>query len=191
MQFHGLNLPPRFSILRQWSSALSPLPCFPSLTNFPAGPLHIARIWDTPRIRRVPRVRGLLEELSFFSKFLDRTYRIMTRIGRNGEGYDRLASEFSEAVAKTRDLRDLSHLRVPRGCPETVCGHISCTDAGRARKPALTLPRPQLVQELADRYQTGTEGKDMSRIAASVWRISLFVLPWPPSSGSARSISAP
>jgi hypothetical protein len=28
----------------------------------------------------------------------------MTRIGRNGEGYDRLASEFSEAVAKTRDL---------------------------------------------------------------------------------------
>jgi hypothetical protein len=53
---------------------------------------------------RVPRVRGLLEELSFFSKFLDRTYRIMTRIGRNGEGYDRLASEFSEAVAKTRDL---------------------------------------------------------------------------------------
>jgi hypothetical protein len=53
---------------------------------------------------RVPRLRDLLEELSFFSKFLDRTYRIMTRIGRNGEGYDRLASEFAEAVAKTRDL---------------------------------------------------------------------------------------
>jgi hypothetical protein len=28
----------------------------------------------------------------------------MTRIGRKGEGYDRLANEFSEAAAKTRTL---------------------------------------------------------------------------------------
>ena len=48
--------------------------------------------------------RGLLDELSFFSKFLHRTYGIMTRIGRDGEGYDRLANEFSEVVAKARAL---------------------------------------------------------------------------------------
>ena len=53
---------------------------------------------------RLQAGRDLLDEVAFFSKFLHRTYGIMTRIGRNGEGYDRLASEFSEAVAKTRDL---------------------------------------------------------------------------------------
>jgi hypothetical protein len=53
---------------------------------------------------RVHPGRGILEELSFFSKFLYRTYGIMTRIGRYGEGYDRLAGEFSETVATTRSL---------------------------------------------------------------------------------------
>jgi hypothetical protein len=53
---------------------------------------------------RVQPGSGLLEELSFFAKFLHRTYGIMTRIGRKGEGYDRLANEFSVAVAKTRAL---------------------------------------------------------------------------------------
>jgi hypothetical protein len=53
---------------------------------------------------RVQPKRDILDELGFYSKFLHRTYGIMTRIGRNGEGYDRLANEFSEAVAKTRTL---------------------------------------------------------------------------------------
>jgi hypothetical protein len=53
---------------------------------------------------RVQPERALLDEVAFYSKFLHRTYGIMTRIGREGEGYDRLANEFSEAVAKTRGL---------------------------------------------------------------------------------------
>jgi hypothetical protein len=53
---------------------------------------------------RVQPNRDVLDELGFYSKFLHRTYGIMTRIGRNGEGYERLANEFSDAVAKTRVL---------------------------------------------------------------------------------------
>ena len=48
--------------------------------------------------------RDVLDELGFFSKFLHRTHGIMSRIGRNGEGYDRLEHEFSESVIKTRNL---------------------------------------------------------------------------------------
>jgi hypothetical protein len=53
---------------------------------------------------RVQPERDILDELGFYSKFLHRTFGIMTRIGRKGEGYDRLANEFSEAVATTRAL---------------------------------------------------------------------------------------
>ncbi|HUI11808.1 MAG TPA: hypothetical protein VL221_15860 [Bacteroidota bacterium] len=45
-----------------------------------------------------------LDRLSFFAKFLHRTRGIMTRIGRDGEGYDRLLDEFTEATARTRTL---------------------------------------------------------------------------------------
>ncbi len=48
--------------------------------------------------------REILDELGFYAKFLHRMYGIMTRIGRDGEGYERLANEFSEAVGKTRTL---------------------------------------------------------------------------------------
>lgn len=48
--------------------------------------------------------RDILDELGFYSKFLHRTYGIMTRIGPAGEGYERLAREFSGAVDKTRAL---------------------------------------------------------------------------------------
>lgn len=48
--------------------------------------------------------REVLDEIGFFSKFLHRTFGIMTRIGPGGEGYERLAREFSGAVEKTRAL---------------------------------------------------------------------------------------
>jgi hypothetical protein len=48
--------------------------------------------------------RVILDELGFYAKFLHRTYGIMTRIGRDGNGYERLAHGFSEAVEKTRTL---------------------------------------------------------------------------------------
>ena len=53
--------------------------------------------------RTVPE-REILDELGFYAKFLDRTYGIMTRIGREGDGYERLAHEFSGAIGKTRTL---------------------------------------------------------------------------------------
>jgi hypothetical protein len=48
--------------------------------------------------------RSLLEELVFLAKFVRRTYVIMERIGKDGEGYDRLAHEFRENLAKATDL---------------------------------------------------------------------------------------
>jgi len=48
--------------------------------------------------------RGVLDELSFFAKFLHRTHGIMTRIGRGGEGYDRLLTEFTDATTRVRAL---------------------------------------------------------------------------------------
>ncbi|HTR99204.1 MAG TPA: hypothetical protein VML00_05585 [Bacteroidota bacterium] len=48
--------------------------------------------------------RKALDELSFFAKFLHRTHGIMARIGRDGEGFDRLLKEFTDASAKTTAL---------------------------------------------------------------------------------------
>jgi hypothetical protein len=55
--------------------------------------------------------RALLDNLSFHAKFLVRARGIMERIGRDGEGYDRLASEFAASLAIVRDLlgRILEH----------------------------------------------------------------------------------
>lgn len=39
-----------------------------------------------------------LEDLSFLAKFLHRTHGIMLRIGRDGEGYQRLAEEFGRSL---------------------------------------------------------------------------------------------
>lgn len=45
-----------------------------------------------------------LEELSFHAKFCVRTVGIMKRIGRHGDGYDRLAVELSTNLGKVRSL---------------------------------------------------------------------------------------
>ena len=72
---------------------------------------------------KVPPERYILDELGFFSKFLHRTYGIMTRIGRKGEGYDRLANEFSDAVTKTRALVT----SLVAGSPEDVRERFTAT----------------------------------------------------------------
>jgi hypothetical protein len=48
--------------------------------------------------------RSRLEELIFLAKFVRRTYGIMERIGKEGEGYDRLSREFSENLGKASEL---------------------------------------------------------------------------------------
>jgi len=45
-----------------------------------------------------------LADLSFLAKFLHRTHGIMTRIGKDGEGYGRLAEEFSNNLQKVIHL---------------------------------------------------------------------------------------
>jgi len=72
---------------------------------------------------RIPPERDVLDELGFYSKFLHRAYAIMTRIGRSGEGYDRLANEFSEAVTKIRTLA----ASLIAGAPEDVRKRFTAT----------------------------------------------------------------
>ncbi len=45
-----------------------------------------------------------LRDLSFLSKFLTKTFAVMTRIGRNGEGYEKLSREFTENLEKATSL---------------------------------------------------------------------------------------
>lgn len=45
-----------------------------------------------------------LEELAFLAKFLVRTFGIMKRIGRDGEGYDRLSNEFGASLERASGL---------------------------------------------------------------------------------------
>ncbi len=48
----------------------------------------------------------VLDNLSFLSKFLTKTFAVMTRIGKNGEGYEKLSREFTENLEKaTSQLR--------------------------------------------------------------------------------------
>jgi hypothetical protein len=64
-----------------------------------------------------------LEDLSFCAKFVSRTYGIMKRIGRDGNGYDKLLGEFNENVLAASSLvRSL----VSQGPPE-VQEHFAST----------------------------------------------------------------
>jgi hypothetical protein len=61
-----------------------------------------------------------LDRLSFLAKFLVRTLGIMKRIGRDGQGYDRLIAEFGENLEKARNL--MSDLL--QTAPEDVRGRL-------------------------------------------------------------------
>lgn len=45
-----------------------------------------------------------LDDLGFTAKFLSKSHGIMQRIGRNGQGYDQLAKEFSSNLEKATAL---------------------------------------------------------------------------------------
>jgi hypothetical protein len=66
---------------------------------------------------------SLLENLSFYAKFVSRTYGIMKRIGKVGNGYDRLLEEFTENLTKATDL---ARSLVTNGSPE-VRHHFAST----------------------------------------------------------------
>jgi hypothetical protein len=50
---------------------------------------------------------SVLRELSFVAKFVSKAFGIMQRIGRDGEGYDRVSNEFTETMNKTKTLLSL------------------------------------------------------------------------------------
>lgn len=48
--------------------------------------------------------RTLLDDLSFLAKFVSRSHGIMKRIGRDGEGYDKLSHQFGENLERATTL---------------------------------------------------------------------------------------
>lgn len=58
---------------------------------------------------------ALLDEASFFAKFITRTYGIMQRIGKNGNGYDRLSAEFTGAATTVSALLGSLVEQAPEG----------------------------------------------------------------------------
>lgn len=45
-----------------------------------------------------------LEDLAFSAKFLTKSFDLMKRIGKGGEGYDTIESEFTSQTEKSRNL---------------------------------------------------------------------------------------
>jgi len=52
-----------------------------------------------------------LDDIAFSAKFLSKSFELMKRIGKEGEGYDKLESEFTAQVEKSRSaiLQLLEH----------------------------------------------------------------------------------
>lgn len=46
----------------------------------------------------------VFEDLVFHAKFLSKSFDLMKRIGRDGDGYDKLAAEFQSGLEKTNAL---------------------------------------------------------------------------------------
>jgi hypothetical protein len=48
--------------------------------------------------------QGKMDDLAFFSKFLTKSFDLMTRIGKENEGYEKLFGEFTADVEKSQTL---------------------------------------------------------------------------------------
>lgn len=69
----------------------------------------------------LPNRSATLDDLAFRAKFLTRTFGIMQRIGHEGNGYDRLESEFTVNLDAAR-----GHLRsLLSGAPDTIRDRFS------------------------------------------------------------------
>ena len=72
-----------------------------SLQNFSRERLHhpddLSLLIELSKLHRHDQV---LDDLTFIAKFLVNTSAVMKRIGKNGEGYEVLASEFAENLEK-------------------------------------------------------------------------------------------
>lgn len=48
--------------------------------------------------------QDVLEDLAFSAKFLTKSFELMQRIGKDGNGYEKLAAEFTAQVTKSQSL---------------------------------------------------------------------------------------
>ncbi|HAL55965.1 MAG TPA: hypothetical protein DCP63_05705 [Bacteroidetes bacterium] len=64
-------------------------------------PDEVGRLIDLSREINAPKA---FEDAIFQAKFLAKSYVVMKRIGREGQGYDRLAMEFQSSLEKTMAL---------------------------------------------------------------------------------------
>ena len=48
------------------------------------------------------QIQNTLDDLAFSAKFLSKSFELMKRIGKEGEGYDKLEAEFTAQVEKSR-----------------------------------------------------------------------------------------
>lgn len=53
------------------------------------------------------------DRLAFLAKFVSKTHRIMERIGKNGEGYDKVSREFGAALEEITALLQTLIFRAP------------------------------------------------------------------------------
>ncbi len=61
---------------------------------------------------------SLLHELSFLAKFVSKSYGIMARIGKDGEGYESVAKEFSQNLEKATGLTRVLIMKAPPSVQE-------------------------------------------------------------------------
>lgn len=94
------------------------------LQRFSGGKL--TRTQDLGTLIELGRREGMdniLSELSFVAKFLSRTHGLMARIGREGEGYDKLAQEFGSGMERARVLVEA----LVAAAPDVVRQHFHAT----------------------------------------------------------------
>lgn len=76
-----------------------------SISSFSGGKLtHRKDLGMLIEIARRQKKDATLDELSFLAKFVSRAYGIMQRIGKDGEGYDRIAKQFSSNMENASGL---------------------------------------------------------------------------------------
>jgi len=67
--------------------------------------------------------KSMLDELSFYAKFISKCHGIMVRIGSKGEGYDKLTVEFTTNIEKAKGALGA----ILRGASSDVNTHFTST----------------------------------------------------------------
>ena len=98
-----------------------------SLRDFSRNKLrHADDLGALIEIAKLRNQAQVLEDLCFLSKFLVSTRNVMERIGREGEGYDKLSFQFAENLEKASTFIRL----LIKEAPEDLKRHFTSTYFG-------------------------------------------------------------